>query len=412
MSDKPPPPPPPEKPPPPAADKVPSPRDSGWKAGAPPTDTTTNTKSPTPDNRTKSPGPDGGAPPGATTKSLSRDPGRQSESTAVSESPARTSSETNGGQGDSRQGGQPDQAAQADAAQTDGGSQTVDQPTDDGDQAGAGLQASGWEAGAPPGAMTKTPFREPVGQSESTAVSESPKVDNPQGAATRDSGWKAGAPADGAKNDTSVGTDDGSTNRPGAGDTRSQSSPDAGSPAHSTAPDNRRDGEGSAPGNRTGSDRNVGPVKVDDGENQTEGTEARKGEKGEPETKQEKEQEKEKETKREKESADVKPEEVPKDEGAEPAAQPEQQEHEEQTKERKRPVEKQESPIWRDLKPYRGELKTNDKPGKDKRVYRWDHTHNDIETYDRRGKHLGDIDPVTGKPTKPAKEGRVNRDVR
>jgi len=79
---------------------------------------------------------------------------------------------------------------------------------------------------------------------------------------------------------------------------------------------------------------------------------------------------------------------------------------------RRRTVEKPESPIWNQLKPYRGELRTNGESGKDRRMYRWDYSHKDIETYDRRGKHLGDIDPVTGDETKPAKKGRFNKYVR
>ena len=36
----------------------------------------------------------------------------------------------------------------------------------------------------------------------------------------------------------------------------------------------------------------------------------------------------------------------------------------------------------------------------------WDHTHGDIEVYDKRGRHLGSMDPVTGNMSKPAVPGR------
>ena len=39
--------------------------------------------------------------------------------------------------------------------------------------------------------------------------------------------------------------------------------------------------------------------------------------------------------------------------------------------------------------------------------YDWDWTHNDIEVYDRNGKHLGSMDPVTGIIYKDAVKGRT-----
>jgi len=58
---------------------------------------------------------------------------------------------------------------------------------------------------------------------------------------------------------------------------------------------------------------------------------------------------------------------------------------------------KSRSPVWRGMKHYRGDIKTNGETGDKKRYYRWDNTHNDIEVYNRRGEHLGSMDPRTGK---------------
>ncbi|MBO0853176.1 MAG: hypothetical protein J2P18_05340 [Nocardia sp.] len=65
-----------------------------------------------------------------------------------------------------------------------------------------------------------------------------------------------------------------------------------------------------------------------------------------------------------------------------------------------------ESPVWKDLKPYRGKTKTNGKNGKSREFYEWDYTHDDIEVYDSKGQHLGSMDPVSGKMYKPAVNGR------
>jgi len=69
-------------------------------------------------------------------------------------------------------------------------------------------------------------------------------------------------------------------------------------------------------------------------------------------------------------------------------------------------TEKAESPVWQDSSPYRGSIRTNGENGRAKEYREWDHTHNDIETYDRHGFHTGSRDPVTGDRTKPAKPGR------
>ncbi|MCC8400284.1 hemagglutinin repeat-containing protein [Paraburkholderia sp. MMS20-SJTN17] len=66
---------------------------------------------------------------------------------------------------------------------------------------------------------------------------------------------------------------------------------------------------------------------------------------------------------------------------------------------------KADSPVWQDLRPAGNGVKTDGV-----RFYEWDYTHNDIEVYDKRGRHLGSADPVTGDLYKPAVPGRrLNR---
>jgi len=69
---------------------------------------------------------------------------------------------------------------------------------------------------------------------------------------------------------------------------------------------------------------------------------------------------------------------------------------------------KQRSPQWQRLKPYRGEVRSNGKTGKRARYYEWDATHNDIEVYGpaSKYKHLGSMDPITGRIYKDPVEGR------
>ncbi|RGB43943.1 cytotoxic-domain-containing protein [Rhizophagus diaphanus] len=64
-----------------------------------------------------------------------------------------------------------------------------------------------------------------------------------------------------------------------------------------------------------------------------------------------------------------------------------------------------ESPKWKELDSFRGKTKTTG-TGKDKKYYEWDFTHNDIEVYDKNGKHLGSMDPIKGDMTKPPVNGR------
>ena len=64
-------------------------------------------------------------------------------------------------------------------------------------------------------------------------------------------------------------------------------------------------------------------------------------------------------------------------------------------------LSKADSSVWKELKSARGKTKTDGE-----KFYEWDHTHGDIEVYDRRGRHLGSMDPTTGTMTKPAVAGR------
>jgi hypothetical protein len=65
------------------------------------------------------------------------------------------------------------------------------------------------------------------------------------------------------------------------------------------------------------------------------------------------------------------------------------------------------SPVWQDLKPFKGKTRTNGLNGKSRQYYQWDYTHNDIEVYDSKGVHLGSLDPVTGELYKPPVRGRT-----
>ena len=44
--------------------------------------------------------------------------------------------------------------------------------------------------------------------------------------------------------------------------------------------------------------------------------------------------------------------------------------------------------------------------GKSQKFYSWDNLHNEIEVFDRHGKHLGVMDPTTGEMIKAAVKGR------
>lgn len=73
---------------------------------------------------------------------------------------------------------------------------------------------------------------------------------------------------------------------------------------------------------------------------------------------------------------------------------------------RKFNVSRAESTIWSGLTPFRGGLRTSGS-GKTLRYYSWDNLHNEIEVFDRIGRHLGAMDPITGQMIKAAVLGRV-----
>ncbi|RHZ35548.1 colicin E3/pyocin S6 family cytotoxin [endosymbiont GvMRE of Glomus versiforme] len=83
----------------------------------------------------------------------------------------------------------------------------------------------------------------------------------------------------------------------------------------------------------------------------------------------------------------------------------------EERKQNKRIVNpsKKNSPVWKGLK-YKGrdrygdKVMTNGRTGSKERLYQWDDTHNDIEVFSDSGnKHLGSMDPRTGKMYKGPK---------
>jgi len=60
------------------------------------------------------------------------------------------------------------------------------------------------------------------------------------------------------------------------------------------------------------------------------------------------------------------------------------------------------SSIWRGLQNWRQGLKTDGN-----RIFSWDHLHNEIEVFTKRGEHLGAMDPETGQMIKDAVPGRT-----
>ncbi len=64
------------------------------------------------------------------------------------------------------------------------------------------------------------------------------------------------------------------------------------------------------------------------------------------------------------------------------------------------------SPVWQELSPYRGGIRTSGS-GRRQLFYTWDYTHNDIEVWDRFGRHLGTMDPINGEMYKPPVRGRT-----
>ena len=68
-------------------------------------------------------------------------------------------------------------------------------------------------------------------------------------------------------------------------------------------------------------------------------------------------------------------------------------------------VSKSNSSIWKKLSSAKNGLKKSGS-GKNLKYYSWDHLHNEIEVFDKWGKHLGVIDPTTGDWIKAAVKGR------
>ena len=74
--------------------------------------------------------------------------------------------------------------------------------------------------------------------------------------------------------------------------------------------------------------------------------------------------------------------------------------------ERKINVTKSESAVWAGFSNAKKGRKTTGS-GKKKQYFEWDHTHNDIEVYNSKGKHLGSMNPETGSMYKNAVNGRT-----
>jgi hypothetical protein len=66
---------------------------------------------------------------------------------------------------------------------------------------------------------------------------------------------------------------------------------------------------------------------------------------------------------------------------------------------------KGESEIWRSFD-NAGNGRKQSGNGSKRQYYEWDHTHNDIEVYDKKGNHLSSMDPTTGKMYKLRVKGR------
>jgi len=69
-------------------------------------------------------------------------------------------------------------------------------------------------------------------------------------------------------------------------------------------------------------------------------------------------------------------------------------------------IMKQESKVWKQLGNITGKDRKYSGIGKKKRYYEWDHTHNDIEVYDHKGRHLGSMDPLNADIYKGPVKGR------
>jgi filamentous hemagglutinin len=60
------------------------------------------------------------------------------------------------------------------------------------------------------------------------------------------------------------------------------------------------------------------------------------------------------------------------------------------------------SPVWRALARWRGSIRRGDN-----RYYTYDRLHGEIEVFNRRGEHIGVMDPITGAMISGAVPGRT-----
>lgn len=69
-------------------------------------------------------------------------------------------------------------------------------------------------------------------------------------------------------------------------------------------------------------------------------------------------------------------------------------------------VSKTSCPIWKNIEVQKMEKTSGS--GNSRRYYERDNTHKEIEVYNSKGKHIGVMDPLTGKTIKPAiKERKI-----
>ena len=68
---------------------------------------------------------------------------------------------------------------------------------------------------------------------------------------------------------------------------------------------------------------------------------------------------------------------------------------------------KNDSDVWNKLERVKGSDMKKSGKGRNTKYYAWDHTHNDIEVYNRYGEHLGSMNPTTGEMYKGPVAGRT-----
>ena len=69
-------------------------------------------------------------------------------------------------------------------------------------------------------------------------------------------------------------------------------------------------------------------------------------------------------------------------------------------------VPKSNSKIWKGLDNYKNGIKKSG-TGSNTTYYTWDNLHNEIEMFNKQGKHIGVMDPVSGEVIKEAVKGRT-----